>query len=110
MKAKVSEVSDKEPQVQKEEEYSVFLGLVGRGLWKNNKFVADLVGVDEDTIIIWKKRQEVQKLRQESVRGDLERWKRSSDPEKRLKEQGMEFDPDKVEARVTIEVSNLNDV
>ena len=107
---KVSEVSDKEPLVQKEEEYAVFLGLVTRGLWKNNRFIADLVGVDEDTIIIWKKRKEVQSLRQQSVKSDLERWKRSSDPEKRLKEQGMDFDAEKLDVNMEVIVKGLEKI
>lgn len=105
-----SDLSDKEPLVLKEEEYSVFLGLVSRGLWKNNVFIADLVGVNQETIASWKVRKEVVKLRQQSVSGDLDRWKRSSDPEKRLKEQGMEFDPDRVEAKVEIIVKGLENL
>lgn len=108
--AKVLEVLEEEPQVQKEEEYSVFLGLVSRGLWKNNTFIADVVGVDDNTIATWKKRKEVKKLRRQSISGDLDRWKRSSDPEKRLKEQGMEFDPDRVEAKVEIIVKGLENL
>jgi len=108
--AKVTEVVDVDPEVQKTEEYSVFLGLVARGLWKNNKFIADVVGVDDETIATWKLREEVKKIRQQSIGGDLERWKRSSDPEKRLKEQGMEFDPDKVEAKVEIIVKGLENL
>lgn len=108
--AKHTEVAEADPEVQKTEEYSVFLGLVARGLWKNNQFIADVVGVDDETIATWKKRSEVKKLRQQSISGDLERWKRSSDPEKRLKEQGMEFDPDKVEAKVEIVVKGLENL
>lgn len=108
--AKQSDLSDKQPLVLKEEEYSVFLGLVSRGLWRNNKFIADVIGVNEETIAAWKQREEVKKLRQQSISGDLERWKRSSDPEKRLKEQGMEFDPDKVEAKVEIIVKGLENL
>lgn len=107
---KKADLTDKEPLVLKENEYSVFLGLVARGLWKNNVFISDLVGVEEETIALWKKRNEVKALRQQSVNEDLGRWKRSSDPEKRLREQGMQFDPDKVEARVLIEVKGLENL
>ena len=103
-------LSDIEPLVLKEEEYLVFLGLVGRGLWKNNVFIADLIQVNEETIASWKKRKEVIELRQVSVRGDLERWKRSSDPEKRLKEQGMEFETDKLNVSMKIEVKGLENI
>jgi hypothetical protein len=75
-------------------------------LWKNNRFIADVVGVDEDTIASWKKRQEVVKLRQQSINDDLKKWKRTADAEKRLVEQGMDFDPPKSELKIT----GLNEV
>ncbi len=91
------QLPEQDPQVLKEHEYSVFLGMIEQGLWKNNRFIAEVVGVNEETIAEWKKRSEVKALRQQAINDDLKRWKRTADAEKRLKEQGMDFDPDRLD-------------
>ena len=97
-------------RVYKEQEFADFIDFIKQGLWRNNKLLAEICSVDEDTISAWKKKPEAIAARKLSLADTLRTFKNRGDVEKRLKEQGMEFDPDKVEAKVTIEVSNLNDV
>lgn len=99
-----------EPQVLKEFEYSVFIDFVQQGLWKNNKLLSELCSVSDDTIIEWKKRKEAIKARQESLKDALKTFKRNGDVEKRLKEQGMTFDPDKLDVSMKVEVKGLEDL
>jgi hypothetical protein len=96
-----------EPQVYKEYEYGIFLGFVADGLWRNNRFMAEVIGVGEDTIADWKKRDEVKRLRQEAISGDLKKWKRTADAERRLTEQGMDFDAEKVDVKMEVVVKGL---
>lgn len=81
-----------EPLVLKEFEYSVFLDFVKQGLWKNNKLLSELCSVSDDTIIEWKKRKEAIEARRIALADTLKAFKNRGDVEKRLKEQGMEFD------------------
>lgn len=97
MSKKNSQKLEQDPQVYKEEEYAVFLGLIADGLWKNNRFLAEVCGVNEETIADWKKRQEVQVFRRKAIGETLKKWKRTADAEKLLKEQGMDFDPDRLD-------------
>ncbi len=99
-----------DPQVYKEHEYGVFLSLIAGGLWKNNSFIADVCGLDRETVAKWKNRDEVKKLRQESVKKDLVKWKNRSDPEQRLKEQGMDFEAEKLDVTMSIEVKGLENL
>lgn len=105
-----SEKKPQEKEIYKLGEYAVFCDLIEQGLWKNNRFLAEVVGVNEDTIADWKKREAIQKLRQKSISDDLKRWKRTADAEKRLKEQGMDFDAEKLDVSMRIEVSGLEDL
>ena len=107
---KKTDKADSRPQVYKEQEFADFLSLVQQGLWRNNKLLADVCSVEEETIAKWKKMPEVVKARRIALAETLRTFKNRGDVEKRLKEQGMEFDPDKVEAKVKIEITNLNDV
>lgn len=102
--------TDITPQVYKEDEYSVFCGLVADGLWKNNKFLAEICGVDDETIGEWKKRDEVKSLRRKAVGETLKKWKRVADPEKQLKEQGMVIDPEKLDVSMEITVKGLEEL
>ncbi len=97
-------------QVHKEYEYSIFLGLVSEGAWKNDSYLARVCNVDRDTIAKWKLQPEVIKINQELNKNLLSRWKRIGKVEDLLKEQDMQFDPDKTETKITIEISNLDDV
>lgn len=107
MANKKSQKPQQDPQVYKEDEYAVFLGFVADGLWRNNRFMAEVIGVGEDTIADWKKRNEVKKLRQQAISGNLKKWKRSADPEKQLREQGMDFDTEKLDVTMKVEVKGL---
>lgn len=102
--------TEPERQVYKEAEYAVFIAFVAEGLWKNNRFLAEICGVNEETIAEWKKRSEVVALRQKSVQEDLKRWKRTADAEKRLKEQGMDFDAEKLDVSMKIIVKGLENI
>lgn len=98
------------PQVYKEVEYADFINFIKQGLWKNNKLLAEVCSVNEDTINEWKKRPDAIAARKLSLADSLKTFKNRGDVEKRLNEIGMQFDPDKVEAKLIVEVSNLNDV
>ncbi len=108
--AKVSAVSAVIPQVQKVQEFTTFMDLVKRGLWKNTSYIAELCFVDRDTIAEWKKRPEVIAAHVERSKKELDKWDRIGKVEDRLKEQGMEFDPDRVEAKVEIIVKGLENL
>lgn len=107
---KKADKADSTPQVYKEQEYADFLSLVQQGLWKNNKLLAEVCSVEEETIAKWKKMPEVVKARRIALADTLRTFKNRGDVEKRLKEQGMEFDPDKVEAKVEIIVKGLENL
>jgi len=53
---------------------------------------------------------EVVRARRAALAETLRTFKNRGDVEKRLKEQGMEFDPDKVEAKVEIIVKGLKNL
>lgn len=108
--ANKSDNSATTPRVYKETEFADFIDFIKQGLWRNGKLLSELCSVDEDTITAWKKQPAAIAARKLSMTDTLKTFKNRGDVEKRLKEQGMEFDPDKVEAKVIIEVSNLNDV
>ncbi len=105
-----SDNSDKVPQVYKEIEFADFIDFIKQGLWRNGKLLSELCSVDEDTITAWKKQPEAIAARKLSMSDTLKTFKNRGDVEKRLKEQGMEFDPDKQEVKVKIEITNLSDV
>jgi hypothetical protein len=107
---KKSDNPTKVPRVYKEVEYADFINFISQGLWRNNKLLARICSVDEDTINEWKKRPDAIAARKESLQDSLRKWKRVGKVEDQLKEQEMEFDPEKTEAKITIEVSNINDV
>lgn len=105
-----SEKPSKIPRVYKEVEYADFIDFIKQGLWRNNKLLAEICSVNEDTINEWKKRPDAIAARKLSLADSLTSFKIKGDVEKRLKEQGMEFDADKVEAKLIIEMTNINDV
>lgn len=107
---KKADKADSRPLVYKEQEFADFLSLVQQGLWRNNKLLAEVCSVEEETIAKWKKMPEVVNARRVALADTLTTFKNRGDVEKRLKEQGMEFDPDKVEAKLLIEMTNINDV
>lgn len=80
------------PRVYKELEYADFIDFIKQGLWRNNKLLAEICSVNEDTINEWKKRPDAIAARKLSLKDTLKTFKNRGDVEKRLKEQGMEFD------------------
>ena len=107
---KVLEVLDVPPQVQKMEEFNYFLTCISNGMWKGNTKLAELCSVDANTIALWKKRPEVIKLHQEAFTSELARWKKTGRTEDRLKEMGMDFEPEKTESVVRFYVTDFDDV
>lgn len=107
---KKSDKSANVPRVYKEVEFADFIDFIKQGLWRNGKLLSELCSVDEDTITAWKKQPEAIAARKLSMSDTLKTFKNRGDVEKRLKEQGMEFDPDKQEVKVKIEITNLSDV
>lgn len=89
---KKSDNPSKIPRVYKELEYADFIDFIKQGLWRNNKLLAEICSVNEDTINEWKKRPEAIAARKLSLGDALRTFKNRGDIEKRLKEQGMEFD------------------
>lgn len=107
---KKSDKSANVPRVYKEIEFADFIDFIKQGLWRNGKLLSELCSVDEDTITAWKKQPEAIAARKLSMTDTLKTFKNRGDVEKRLKEQGMEFDPDKVEAKVEIIVKGLENL
>lgn len=107
---KKSDKSANVPRVYKEVEFADFIDFIKQGLWRNGKLLSELCSVDEDTITAWKKQPEAIAARKLSLGDTLKTFKNRGDVEKRLKEQGMEFDPDKVEAKVEIIVKGLENL
>jgi len=105
-----TDTTDTPPQVVKKQDFETFIGFVEQGLWKNNKFIASLVGVEEETISAWKKQPRAVVARQQATKNTLTSWKAKGDPEKRLKEQGMEFESDKLDVSMKIEVKGLENI
>lgn len=88
------------PRVYKEVEYADFIDFIKQGLWKNNKLLAEICTVNEDTINEWKKRPDAIAARRLSLKDTLRSFKVKGDVEKRLKEQGMEFDNQSVNINI----------
>lgn len=93
------------PQVLKKEDYLFFVECVLDGMWSNNTYLAELCGVDRNTIADWKKTDPVMKARKEASRDLIKKFKKDGDLEKRLREAGMEVEPEtqRSEVRVIIE-------
>lgn len=108
MPRNVSTVSGKSYQVQKEAEYDQLLEYVAAGAWKNNTWLASVLGVDDDTVADWKKTIPVVKARQLAVKGLLKDFTRRGDVKDRLKENGMDFDAEKLDVSMKIEVLGLD--
>lgn len=104
---KVATVPSIVPQVQKKIEFDRFMSLVRKGLWKNTGYIAELCTVDRGTIAEWKKRPEVIEAHFAVSESELQKWQRVGKVEDRLKEQGMEFEPEKTETKITFEVNDL---
>lgn len=98
------------PQVQKQEEYDYFLTCIEKGMWKGNTKLGELCSVDRETIAIWKKRPEVLKIHRVAFESGLDTWKRQGKIEDRLKEMGMDFEPEKTESVVRFYVTDFDDV
>jgi len=88
---KSSNSSKIEPKIYKEEEFNLMLEMVRSGLWKNVNLVTAL-HIDEKTIIEWKKRPEVIEAHRSAI---LKFIKRVDDPEKLLRELGLDIEQDK---------------
>lgn len=87
-----SDKSGNVPRVYKEIEFADFIDFIKQGLWRNGKLLSELCSVDEDTITAWKKQPEAIAARKLSLKDTLKTFKVRGDVEKRLKEQGMDFD------------------
>lgn len=95
-----SDNPSKIPQVYKELEYADFIDFIKQGLWRNNKLLAEICSVNEDTINEWKKRPDAIAARKLSLKDTLKTFKIKGDVEKRLKEQGMNFDDQTINLNV----------
>lgn len=104
-----SEVSGVEPQVQKKYEYGLLVEYVKQGAWKNNTWLASVLGVDDDTVAAWKKTKPVIEARQEAVKGLLKDFTRRADVMNRLVENGFNVEPQKSELTVLIPLIDLSD-
>jgi hypothetical protein len=87
------------PEIQKEEEYSMMLKLIDRGLWRNVN-LAKALHVDDETIAIWKKTKPVQKAYQAAV---LKYLAKRKDEEKILAE--LEVDTPQEAPKTLIQVN-----
>lgn len=94
------------PRVKKKTEYEWMVDLIRRGLWRTTN-LANVIGVDRETIDKWKKRPEVVEERRKVVWKTLGSSGRGRSVETVLKEMGVETDPDKLE--ITHKFEDLGD-
>lgn len=86
------------PQVIKVQEYQCLLDMVSQGVWRNNKAIANIVGIDEDTLTAWKKTEPIINARQKYINTKLlPDFIKKGDVKDRLKEAGFDLAPDKLD-------------
>lgn len=88
---KPNNLDKNEPKIYKEEEYNLMLEMIRNGLWKNVN-LSKALHITEETIIEWKKRPEAIEAHRTAI---LKFVKRMDDPEKILRELGMDIEQDK---------------
>lgn len=86
-----------EPQVYKEEDYAYFIECVKDGLWNNNTYLAELCGVERETIAKWKKTKPVVEARRQYSNDLRKEFKTDGTIEKKMKEAGMEVESEQTQ-------------
>lgn len=95
---KKTENLEREPQVYKEREYQCLLDMVSQGAWRNNRAIASIVGVDENTLAKWKETEPIINARQKYINTKLlPDFIKKGDVKDRLKEAGFDLAPDKLD-------------
>ena len=105
------------PQVQKKQEYLLLVDYVRAGAWRNNTWLASILGVNDETVTEWKKTAPVMEARKEAIKGLLKDFEKKGDVEKRLAETGFEVEPSRIDLSTkgqpimgAITVSTPNDI
>lgn len=98
------ENSEAQPDIYKEAEFQTMLKFIRLGMWRNTN-LAKVCHVSVDTLTEWKKRPEVAAAYNEAVEWIVKKRKNISDPEKIMKEMGLEVD--KNESELTVKVIPL---
>ncbi len=79
----VSDISDTQPI--KKEEYEKFIAILKAGIpiesWKN---LAEVVGVDQDTITEWKRTERAVKIINQTIKDSIEKMKKVGDKDWRM--------------------------
>jgi len=96
MSNKSTQIPTKLPRVIKEEEYNLMCELIGDGLWGTSN-LARVVGVERETIDIWKIRPEAQAAYSTAVRNVLKKRRNRGDVEKEMKELDLEVANDVID-------------
>lgn len=99
-----SVVSGNSLQVQKKYEYQLLIEYVQSGAWKNNTWLASVLGVDEDTVSAWKKTEPVMKARQEAIKGLLKDFTGKGEIKDRLAETGFKVETQKSEEEIVVKI------
>lgn len=84
------------PQVKKKTELEWMIDLIRRGLWRSTN-LAEIIGINRETVDKWKKLPEVIEERRKVVWKTLGSGGKGRGVEAILKEMGVETDPDKLE-------------
>lgn len=95
---------DQEPQVYKEYEYKLLIEYVSCGAWKNNKWLASVLGINEETVSTWKKTEPVIRARQKAVSGLLKDFTGRADVMARLAETGFKVETPKSEEEIVVKI------
>lgn len=94
------------PQVYKKTEMEWMIDLIRRGLWRSTN-LAEIIGINRETVDKWKKLPEVIEERRKVVWKTLGSGGKGRSVEAVLKEMGVETDPDKLE--ITHKFEDLKD-